>query len=349
MARLACMKLRPWLALCALAMLVLATAVVAKEIETTATGTGADENAALADALAKAVSQVNGVRSSMDVSTGKLEMSGSASTTSAEGTTQSQARVEVGRTADARMRSQGTVSRYEVLNTETLPDGRVRMTVKAFIHRHEAPVYKAPGSAVARQRVAVFPANTSDTSYDFFGFMDGEEMASRLAAAIESSIMDTGQVALLDRRSLGASLVELGLVGSSLTNAGEKAKLRQFRGADIVVLTTVHEAYHRVHAWQLKSTGQHRSSVEMGLEVELRAVVPATGELLVSKRLRVDDAMGREDALGQVAAMAAYDVVRALTGTAPALPARRAPVREVERAPSPDTPRRSGIRLPGDR
>lgn len=327
--------------------LLLAASIQAKEVETTAVGLGADENAALADALAKAVAQVNGVRSAMDVSTGKLEVTGKASATSAQGTVETQSKVQVGTTADARLSAQGKVSRYEVINTDFETDGRVRLTVKAFVSVYEAPVYNAPGSKTSRQRIAVFPAQALRDSYDFFGYVDSSELASQLAARLETSIMDTGRVSLLDRRSLGASLVELGLVGSSLTNAQEKAKLKQIRGADLVVLATVQDARYLVETYQVKSTGQIKSNTDLFLEIDLRAVVPATGELLLSKRVSVRDAYDRDDALSQVADLAAYEVVRTLTGSAPPPPDRRAAVQQEE--PVPDTPRRSGVLLPTDR
>ena len=330
-----------------IALIALCSSVFAKEIETTAIGTGADDNAALADALAKAVSQVNGVRSSMDVSTGKLELSRTASTTKGGDTTDEKEKLALGTTADARMRSQGTVSRYEVLSTEVV-DGLTRVKVKAFVSRYVAPTYNAPGSTTSRKRIAIFPATSAQSGYDFFGPVDGDELASQLASQLESSTLETGRVSLLDRSTLASSLVELGLVGSDLTGANEKAKLRQFRGADLIVMTTIRDARHDVQNWQVKSTGQQRYSVDMAFEVDVRAVVPATGELLLTKRLTIHDAMGREDALAQIGAMAAYDVVRALTGSAPELPRRDVRL-EQPYEPEPTGPRRSGISLPGDR
>lgn len=331
-------------------LLLFVGAAQGKDIETVAIGIGSDENVALADALAKAVAQVNGVRSSLEISTGKIEAIGNVTATDAKGgTTSEQTKAQVGTTPDARMRAQGSVSRYEVLSSEELADGRVKLSVRAFVARHIAPTYQAPGSSANRQRIAVFPVAAHQPFYDFFDQADGDELATAMADQLESSIMNTGKVSLLDRRTLATSLVELGLVGSSLTSASEKAKLRQFRGSDLIVIATIQEARYEVRSWQVKSTGQRKSEVDMKLEVDVRAVVPATGELLLTKRLSIHDAGSRSDAFRQVGDMAAFEVVRALTGSAPELPSHRPITRAEEAEAEPQGPRRSGVRLPGDR
>lgn len=322
---------------------------LAKEIETVATGTGADENEALADALAKAVAQTNGVSSSVNISTGKVEARSNAKKTDSQGTAEASVHLQVGRTADARMQARGRVARYEVISTETMPDGKTSLTVKAYVVRHEAPVYNAPGSGTARKRIAVLPAVARDARYDFFEPTSGSVLADKLTGEIEAGLMASNTVSLLDRSTLVASLSELGLIGSDLTGSAEKAKLRQIRGADLILMSAIHEARRTVQTWRLPSTGQVRASEDLLLEVELRAVVPATGELLLTKRVEVTDAMNAADAMAQVAAIAAHDAILALTGKAPPSSPRGDRRRELEPIAEPDGPRRSGVALPADR
>lgn len=323
----------------------------AAEIETTAIGLGADENQALADALAKAVAQVNGVQSSMNVSTGKAQISERSSMTDGKTKVESSSVLEAGRTADARMAARGSVSRYEVVNTETLADGRVKVTVKAFVSRYVAPTYTAPGSSTGRKRVAVFPMVSVDRHYDFFGPVAGSDLSGELTSQTESAFLESGRVSILDRSTLNASLAELGLIGSSLTSATEKAKLRQLRGTDLIVLGTVRDARYEERNWVIGSTGQRRSAVNMSFSVDLRAVVPATGEVLLVRKVVIDDAYSRDDALEQASAQVAHDVVLALTGSAPPLRPRRSARTDDAEAlpPEPTGPRRSGIALPHDR
>ena len=156
-------------------------------------------------------------------------------------------------------------------------------------------------------------------------------------------------VSVLDRATLSASLSELGLVQSTLTGPAEKAKLRQFRGADLVVLSNVSEADSFDTSHVVASTGQVRRSFSMSFNVDVRAIVPATGELLVSERYSIYDAGSREHAITMAAEYAVIDIIRSLTGKTPALDPGRYAIDEPEVAPEPAGPRRSGVSLPGDR
>jgi hypothetical protein len=345
------MRMAGWWAMLVVVLLACSGLAFSREIEATVTGTGEDESSALANALAKAVAQVNGVNSSMSVSTGKVEVTGRGSETirtkDAETVTSTEGKVSVGQSADSRLQASGKVSRFEILSTETLPDARVSVTVKAFVHRYEAPVYNAPGSKVGLRRVAVFPGLASKASYDFFGAANGEELARELSARVEASVLDDRRLSVLDRTTLAASMAELGLIGSTLTGADEKAKLRQFRGADAIVLLEVRDAYHRVEHWRIKTTGQHQSAAETLFSVAMRVIVPATGEVLAIRDVSVRAAFGRDDALVQVADEISADLAMALTGVAPPRRVRDA-VPIPAAMPEPQGPRRSGVSLPGD-
>jgi hypothetical protein len=316
------------------------------EVETIATGTGPDETQALADALARAVSQVNGVSSSLEVSTGRGVVTAERTGRRGDETNESRVRVEAGTTADARMRSAGRVARYEVLETVT-EDGEVRVKVRAFVARTVAPRYDAPGSSAAKKRIAVLVGSTRLPTYDFFGRTDGRELAGLFAGTLEGNAIDSGLVSALDRATLSASLAELGLVDSALTGATEKAKLRQFRGADLIVMSQINEADARVLTDVVRSTGQVRRSVMVSFEVDVRAVAPATGEVLLSERYSVTRAQSRDEAILVAADQAASDIIHLLTGKRP--PSRRP--RDIESQPTevePTGPRRSGVILPSD-
>jgi len=156
-------------------------------------------------------------------------------------------------------------------------------------------------------------------------------------------------VSVLDRATLSASLAELGLVRSTLTGETEKAKLRQFRGADLLVLSNVSEADSFDTSHVVASTGQVRRSFSMSFNVDIRAIVPATGELLVSERYSIYDAGSREHAITMAAEYAAIDIIRVLTGKTPALDPGRYAIDEPELPVDPTGPRRRGVSLPGDK
>ncbi len=216
----------------ALALFLLIGVVIAKEeqVETVATGTGDDETAALSDALAKAVAQVLGVQSELNVATGRQNVRGRTVTEEGGATAETRFEVSAGQTANATMRAKGRVARYEVESVETLPDGRVRVTARAWVVKHTPEVYKAPGSAPSKRRVAVLPVSTDRYEYDFFGKVGGNELGDRLTNAIESALISSGSVSVMDRRSLDVALSELGLLGSNFAAPAERAKLRNLRG-----------------------------------------------------------------------------------------------------------------------
>jgi hypothetical protein len=316
------------------------------EVETIATGTGSDETQALADALARAVSQVNGVSSSLEVSTGRGVVTAEREGRRGDETEESRVRVEAGTTADARMRSAGRVARYEILET-VAEEGAVRVKVRAYVARTVAPRYDAPGSSTGKKRIAVLVGSTRLPTYDFFGRADGRELAGLFAGTLEGNAIDSGLVSALDRATLSASLAELGLIDSGLTGATEKAKLRQFRGADLIVMSQINEADARVLTDVVQTTGQVRRSVIVSFEVDVRAVAPATGEVLLTERYSVTRAQSRDEAILAAADQAASDIIHLLTGKRP--PSRRP--RDFESQPTeiePTGPRRSGVVLPND-
>jgi len=321
---------------------------IANEVETVVSGSGADENEALADALARAVGQVNGVSATLDVSTGKAIVTTEATGQKGNVASESRLRVEAGTTADARMRATGRVTRYEMLDSNSA-NGRVTVKVRAFVSRPVAPRYDAPGSAAGQRRIAVMPGTATRAEYDFFGPASGSELSDLFSGTLERTAMRTGMVSVLDRATLSASLTELGLVASSLTGPAEKAKLRQFRGADLVVLSNVSEAESYDTSHVIESTGQVRRSFSMSFDVDVRAIVPATGELLVSERYSIFDAGSREQAIIMASEYAAMDIIRALTGKTPALDPGRYAIDEPSLPPEPTGPRRRGVTLPGDR
>ncbi|GIX34157.1 MAG: hypothetical protein KatS3mg125_2113 [Lysobacterales bacterium] len=339
----------------ALALFLLIGVVIAKEeqVETVATGTGDDETAALSDALAKAVAQVLGVQSELNVATGRQNVRGRTVTEEGGATAETRFEVSAGQTANATMRAKGRVARYEVESVETLPDGRVRVTARAWVVKHTPEVYKAPGSAPSKRRVAVLPVSTDRYEYDFFGKVGGNELGDRLTNAIESALISSGSVSVMDRRSLDVALSELGLLGSNFAAPAERAKLRNLRGTDLVVQVTLREAVQEQYTEVFKTTGQTKVHNSVRLEGEIRGIVPATSEVVFNRVVSVYGGASRQAAFDEFAAQVAAEAIGAVTGKPPARAPQ--PTRTVASAeeppppPEPEGPRRSGVRLKFDR
>jgi hypothetical protein len=345
-----------------------------RNVDSTATGIGGDENEALADALAKAVAQVNGTKSSMSVSTGKAVVEGyglrtqdgssesSSKDDSTFGSTKTTTgkqnskdsvygKVSAGTTADARMSSTGSVVSYQITSTKQRPDGRYEVTVNAKVKQHFAETYNAPGSG--KRRIAVVQPSCDKSQYDFDGVVSGSQLCADLWSELEEGLLSTGTFSLLDRKTLDVSLSELNLVASDLTNATEKAKLRNIRGTDLILISKVRAAERYTNESRNQATGQIRRSTTTNLDVEMRGVVPATGEILFFKRYALADANSRAQALAQIAEFATSDIAVAL-GVGKAKRARlvsvdATPARPQTEEPPPPAPPSQGVKLPFDR
>ena len=319
-------------------------------------GVGASEEEATAQALGKAVSQVKGVRSSVSVSTGKAVADFKGETNIDGKKSTGSAQVSVGSTPDSRMSASGKVSRHEVLETSTLPDGKVKVKVKAYFDTYVAPVYNAPGSKSGKMRVALVDPDWDRRGYNFFGAVSGEEMANDLRSAMERSFIDAGAFSVLDRQTMAASMAELSIVASSLTNATERAKLHNFRGADVIVIPKIKEAFTDYNESTNNLTSQRQATFASKLLVEVRAIVPATGEIVFSDLYTIRQAVSREDAVGQVGARASADLAFKMTGKQVddkgLRPNRVRPsvsVDDLTRQPELPPEEQEGARLPFDR
>lgn len=327
-----------------------------KLVDTTATGIGTDETEALADALAKAVSQVNGTSASLSVSTKQaaledeqnLDKDGKKET----GNAGPMARITP---PDARMSASGSVASYEVVSTQKRADGKVEVVVKAKMKRFVQSAYKAPGSSKGKSRVAILEPDSEQGDYDFFGKVTAGQLTGDLWSSLESGVLESGHLSLLDRKTLKSSLDELHIVESQLAGEEEKAKLKNIRGADLILIPTIHKADHFVNESVVQLTGQVNRSEGTYVDVEVRGIVPATGEILLSKHYLVAEADGRQDALEQISADVTNDVSAVLAGRRPSpggsISARsrhRPVVLDPEDLPLDGPRNNNGVRLPFD-
>lgn len=321
-------------------------------VETTATGVGRDDNEALADALANAVAQVNGTQSSLSVHTGSAVLEGQAKSVKDGKVETLDASVTARNTPDVHMKAAGSVASYEKIGSKTRGDGKIEVTVKAKVEQSYKEVYhyNVSGSAAGRKRIAVLRPNSDAVSYDFFGPSSSDDICDQLWTAIESGALQSGSVSVLDRKTLGESLDELNLVASDLTNAQEKAKLKLIRGADLIVMPTLHRAEHAVVTQVNPMSGVASRYDNTLLDVEVRAVVSATGEILMDKHYVLRSAMDREAAFQQVASDAGQDIAAVVQGRAPSASGHAAPPPAVVPvyAPAPAPQPQQPFKLPGD-
>jgi hypothetical protein len=307
-----------------------AAAVAApEEVPATATGYGKTEQEALGDALARAAAQVNG--GTTVISTGTLRAESQTQVTTnvgIQGDIKSQGSVQL--TPDFTAR--GQVARYEVLSSASKAPDRHEVRVKAWIYKYEAPTRTGK-----LDRVGVLPIEAPAGALDFYREqMSHVALADEIGREVERTLIATGHFQVLDRATLGKSVGELSLMNTNLTNAQEKAKLQNVRGADFLVSSTlfVTRAGERSPA-----TGQ---VMPARIELDARVLVPATSEVAYSARVPVQTTgfATKQEAI----AAAVNQLVRGLDV------ALKGKSVLAESAKGPETPRDdAGVKLPFDK
>lgn len=320
--------------LTALLGLLLATSAGAglRDVETTATGYGASESEALGDALARAVTQVQGGNASL--STGVTRAQLDAIRQSPWGTHSLSANYEERRSAD--FQGGGPIARYQVLTTRQLAPERFEVKVSAVIHQ-----YEAPSRGAQRDRIAVLPVRGEAALLQVAGQVDAAELADALGRALEAQLLATGNFQVLDRATLGISVEELALVASPLTGAPDKARLQQLRGADYLLVPTL---IRRGDAGGRNPATGQRHARPGDLKLDLRVLVPATSEVVYSGQtpIHAPHASDRDAVVGGIASQAIAALDRSISGSTRLPPAATGTAGE--------TPRDSaGVRLPFDR
>lgn len=301
-----------------------------------AQGNGKTEREAVDDALARAAGQVNGANVEVDSTTVRAGYQASVRDSWGASATVNET-LEVSRSAT--YEAEGQIKGYKVLSSSKDTEG-FRVKIKAEVFR-----YEVPAENVLLERVAVFPVRHAPGTYSFYGAISANELARQLGTELESKLISSRVFSLLDRETLQASIAELGLVGSDLTAPEERAKLQRIKGADYIVVSTIREAADRFDERINPVTGQRMG--EFRFELEVRVIVPATGELRASNVYRIQKQHDRYGALEVMGTTAAAGVVNEI------VPGRGSSVRSAAIGTgvgeSSDTPRATtGVTLPFD-
>jgi hypothetical protein len=308
-----------------------ATAALAapEEVATTATGYGKTEQEALGDALARAAAQVNG--GSAVISTGTLRTETQTQVTTnvgIQGDIKSQGSTQV--TPDFTAR--GQVARYEVLSASSKGAASHEVRVKAWIYKYEAPTKTG-----ALDRIGVLPIEAPAGGLDMYReHVTHVALADELGRELERTLIATGHFQLLDRATLGKSVGELSLMNTTLTNATEKARLQNVRGADFLVSSTLFVTKAGLRS---PATGQ---VMPARIELDARVLVPATSEVAWSGRVQVQTTgfATKQEAIASAANQLVRGLDIALKGKSVL----------AESAQQPDAPRDdAGVKLPFDK
>lgn len=300
-----------------------------EEVATKATGTGRTETEALGNALARAVSQVNGGNASISTRTTRTETNLDIVTDEGASTR----RTYESETSPADFTASGAVARYEVLSSKKKGDKEYEVTVRAWVNK-----YAAKSKREKLDRIALAPVHYDGASLKFLDAEDSGRLAGLLHKGFQKALLRTGNFQLLDRQVLDQSLKELNLIGSNLSAPEEQAKLKSIRGADYLLTSNLEVT----EAGKVNpATGQ---AAKPKLFLEVRVVSPATSEVLFLSREPVESRgySKAEPALNDLSERVVAELDVELNGKTKLKPA---PAVEEDATPHDD----SGVKLPFDK
>lgn len=146
--------------------------------------------------------------------------------------------------------------------------------------RVRAEVYKIGGADAVRDtqpRLAIIPVFTRDSDVAFPAVGDRETVLRRFRSRLQQSLLQSGQVRVLDRDNFNAVADELIVVGDSL-RADNLAKLGQKFAADYVVVVDTQRLRLIDRGREIYGAWLPRNEAELQLEV--RVIDVATQELI---------------------------------------------------------------------
>lgn len=208
---------------------------IASEKQTMVTGYGISVDQAIAKGLTQAISQISGV----NVDSKEISRYNTIRTSERTGD-KSESNSSLSRSSggEVKLKTQGLISRYEVLDTKRSGDGMVEVTMRVYVNK-----YTAPGlSPNNRRKLAVIPIRFENRAYRIGERIDGEKLSQLLTQKIVNSFTQVRRFAILDREYMREYTQEKDLILSPDANIQQQAKLGQVLGADYMVVGTISEA-----------------------------------------------------------------------------------------------------------
>lgn len=239
--------------------------------EVQATGHGPTPREALADALAEAVRQVNGV--AVDAQQFLKSTVTADSTSDGDG---QRDRLSVATDVEQKIgvSGSGLIAGYDVISNEASEFGFTAI-VSARVLR-----YVAPGvNSADRRRLAVIPRASVRTRYDVYSSMSGDEITDRFASTLEALLVQARRFAVLDRVENAALAEERERWRSSDAPLAEQAKLGQSLGVDYLLFTRILDARAGVRTEHITLTDEYIQHPYAKIEVEVRVVSAPTAEV----------------------------------------------------------------------
>lgn len=291
--------------------------LAATEVRTVnAQATGIDREQAIFNALGDAVRQVRGaqISASRQVQSALSRMS----VRTADGR-EASVEIQKGSRSKTNVSAEGLISGYRVLSVTDASGGGQLAQLEV-----DVPVYKTPGNPDdGRWRMAVYPVWPARPFYEVNNRrLSREEVSDRMTQAITEALVQSRRFAMLARDKERAVISERARMKGKDIPVSEKAMLGNELGAEYLVAAQVTDLTLTKQTEVSSLTGERLTSHRGALVLEVRVVVPATGEIVWTQTLNLasndlglelDGAAGSMQTLferaGQEVAFSVIDVV----------------------------------------
>ncbi|SIT72420.1 Curli production assembly/transport component CsgG [Ectothiorhodosinus mongolicus] len=239
-----------------------ATASGLTEITVTGEGTGPTEEIATRNALANAVSQTGlsiSIDSVLDTTVARSASSGGAETMSAQ-----QRRSET-----TSLQAEGEIKSWRKISSRRIEGSLYSVQVSAVLHHFEQ------GPSAQRMRIALLPVEARGSGIS-------ANHLRELEAEIQKHLVQSRRFAVLTRSDINRVLSEQNFIANQNVSRGERARLGNLLGADVLLLVNVSEAYYSERTETVAVTGQIRVIKNGAVRINVNIIDAATGQIRFS-------------------------------------------------------------------
>ena len=172
--------------------------------------------------------------------------------------------------------TQGTIDGYRIVDSQTLENGKSRITLEIKLWEYETPGI----SPESRRKIAIIPFRTPKNYYEFDGQrIPSAELSMRFTQNLVTELTQSRRFTVLDREYTEEFLREKNLILSPDSPVAEQAKIGQVLGVDYLLIGTITEAMHECTPYRIVISGETGYNCRASLAADYRILVMATRQI----------------------------------------------------------------------
>ena len=240
-------------------------------VESQAVGVGITSDAALRDAISKAVGQVSGLTEkttstmTYEIFNEEEQSDGGQAITNKFSNHQSK---------KTQIETQGLVKSYKILDEYSDEEGNFFVKISAEIYRYDLD------ASTQRKKIALLPVANNYSGLDNLNV----NLPDLLTKYIESELVQSRRFSVLSRRDIDLVAQEQKFISGNNVHHAELAKLGNLLGGDVVVAVSIEYLSFKADKKLVKLTGQEILVSSGELKIFLKAISAVTGEIKFSNQ-----------------------------------------------------------------